>query len=216
MQNKKKQTLFIGVFLLLTFILFTVAIIKVDVQAIGPYGSKVGLATINNAVFHFFKVNLLWYHITDWLGLSAVFLALAFAILGLCQLIKRRSLLKVDGDIILLGVVYILIIGCYIFFEKYTINYRPLLLGGNLEASYPSSHTMLVIIIMGTAITQFRRRIHSPSIKRLLVALCFIIIFITIMGRLVSGVHWFSDIIGGVLLSSSLCSIYYSLVITTY
>lgn len=209
MHNKKKRLLFIGVFLLLSFIIFTLVVIKVDVQAIGPNHSKVGLATINNAVFHFFKVNLIWYHITDWLGLSVLLVALGFTILGLTQMVQRRNLFKVDPDIILLGVFYVITIVCYLLFETYIINYRPILLDGSLESSYPSSHTMLVIIVMGTAITQFRKRIHIPSIQRLVVAFCFIIIFTTIIGRLISGVHWFSDITGGVLLSSSLCTLYH-------
>lgn len=209
MQNKKKHTLFIGGTLFLSFILFTLLVIKVDVQAIGPHHSTVGLATLNNTVFNFFKVNLIWYHITDWLGLSAVVVALGFSILGLIQFLKRRSVFKVDPDIILLGAVYIITILFYVFFEKYIINYRPILLDGILEPSYPSSHTMFVIIIMGTAVTQLQKRVHSLFIQRLTIVVCFIIIFLTIMGRLVSGVHWFSDIIGGILLSSSLCTLYH-------
>lgn len=209
MQNKKKHTLFIGGTLFLSFILFTLLVIKVDVQAIGPHHSTVGLATLNNAIFNFFKVNLIWYHITDWLGLSAVVIALGFSILGLLQCLKRRSVYKVDSDIILLGVVYIITILFYVFFEKHIINYRPIVLDGILEPSYPSSHTILVIIIMRTAVTQLQKRVRSLFVQRLAIAVCFIIIFLTIIGRLVSGVHWFSDIMGGILLSSSLCILYH-------
>lgn len=210
MQNKKKTSLVMGGLLLLSFILFTATVIMVDVQAIGPHNSKVGLATINYAVFNFLKVNLIWYHITDWLGFSALFIALGFTLLGLKQLIHKRSLWKVDFDIILLGLFYSIMIDCYMLFEKYIINYRPILLDGNLESSYPSSHIMLVIIVMGTAIVQFNKRMHSLHIKRFAIALCWMIIFITIIGRLIAGVHWFSDITGGVLLGSSLCMFYHS------
>lgn len=198
-----------GLLILLAFVLFTAACRTVDVRPIGPEQSCVGFAALNQFVFSLTGVHLLWYTITDWLGVLAILTALGFAVLGLCQLIRRRSLLRVDRRILLLGVFYAVVIAAYAFFEKVIINYRPVILHTGLEASYPSSHTMIVLCIMATAMMQFPRLLgRHKGLLRLAQTVCVLLIGITVVGRLLSGVHWFTDIIGGILLSASLVMLY--------
>ena len=206
----KKWKLFVpaGIFGLL-FVLFTILVLTIDVRPIGPKGTFVGLATINQRVFERIGVHLFWYEITDWLGLVSILIALGFALLGLGQLILRKSIKKVDRQIILLGIFYMVVICFYILFEHTIVNYRPILIDGVLEASYPSSHTILVICIMATAVSMFDYLlVKHKSLGKLLKLISIIIIAITIAGRLISGVHWFSDIIGGILLSAALVTLY--------
>ncbi len=202
---------FIGASLLATFVLWTVLVRFVDVQAIGPRGSSVGFATMNGYVHNLIGVNMFLYTITDWLGLVPIGVVLGFAVLGLVQWIKRKSLIKVDRSILVLGGFYIVVMAVYVLFEFIVVNYRPVLINGYLEASYPSSTTMLVMCVMPTAIMQFNSRIKNDVFKRCLIS--SILAFITFMaiGRLISGVHWFSDIIGGALLSAGLVMIYYAI-----
>lgn len=182
----------------------------VDVAPVGAEGTSVGLSHINKFLFDLFGVNLLWYNITDWLGIAAILTALIFAVTGLVQLIKRRSLLKVDREILTLGGLYIIVIGLYVFFENVIINYRPIILPGctHPEASFPSSHTMLVCVIMGSAAMLINKYIKSKPLSTVLRAVCFVIIGVTVIGRLIAGVHWFTDILGGILISTTLLSIY--------
>ena len=211
-KSKKMFGITAGLFLL--FIVFTLMVLVVDVQPIGPEESKVGFATINQFVFGCLGVNILWYEITDWLGLLAVLFALFFAVLGLVQLVKRKNLWKVDYEIILLGMFYILVAVIYLFFEIAIVNYRPVMMDNSLEASYPSSHAMIVICIMATAMIEFRKLFaDKKALRTVLYAVSTAIILITVIGRLLSGVHWFTDIIAGVLLSSALVMLYYSSVI---
>lgn len=207
--NKQTQRLLAaGCGLLLAFALLTAALLHVDVRPIGPNGSPVGLAAVNGAVHQLLGVHLRLYVLTDWLSLAALPIMLGFALLGLVQLIRRRSLLRVDGDILALGVFYLAVLGAYLFFEFHVVNYRPVLLSGVLEASYPSSTTMLMLCVMVTAMLQFHRRIQTPVRRRAVNLLCGLFAAAMILGRLVSGVHWLTDIVGGGLLSDGLILLY--------
>lgn len=207
--KKENANYFIGgISLLLLFIVFTGIVLTVDVQSIGPEGSHVGLATINAFMLHLFGTNLTWYHITDLIGAIPIAVAFGFGLLGFLQWIKRKSLKKVDGSLLALGGFYMVIILCYMVFEKLIVNYRPILLEGKLEASYPSSHTMLVIGIMGMAIIQFHNRIKHKGVRLMIESLCLFIIVITVIGRLISGVHWFTDMVAGILLGLGLVFLY--------
>ena len=195
--------------LFMSFVIFTVLVSVLDVRTIGPEGSEIGLAAINSFLHQKIGVHMLWYHITDWLGVIALLTALGFAGLGLYQLLGRKSIRRVDKGILSLGYIYVLLLAFYWFFEQVIINVRPVLMEGVLEASYPSSHTMLVVCVMATAAKALRTL--WPERKRLCLGagiFCPLLVGITIFGRLVSGVHWFTDIVGSVLLAASLVILY--------
>lgn len=209
--KKNKIKLCITGCLFLMFIVWTIAIQYVDVQEVGPQGSSVGFATFNDYFHDLTGVHMMIYTITDWLGFIPLFIVFGFGILGLVQLIKRKSLLKVDYDILVLGGFYIIVLAAYVLFEIFAINYRPVLIDGYLEASYPSSTTLLVMCVMPTAIMQFNERIKNSRIRNTLNICIPAFIAFMVTGRLLSGVHWFTDIIGGALLSGSLVMLYYSI-----
>lgn len=188
--------------------LFAVLIVllgRYDVAAIGPEGTTVGFSHINKMVHDLTGVNMFWYDLTDYIGYGAIAVCGLFALAGFVQLIKRRSLLKVDREIWALGGLFIAVIGCYVFFEKYIINYRPIIMPGETapEASFPSSHTMLIMTVM-IAVMIVSDKYFGKGLGVLVRVICFLITLITIGGRLWCGVHWFTDIIGGILLSATL------------
>ncbi|MDD3186562.1 MAG: phosphatase PAP2 family protein [Anaerostipes sp.] len=196
--------------LLLLFLVWTMAIRYVDVQTIGPKNSEVGFATLNGYFHNLTGTHMLIYNITDWLGLVPLFVVLGFTILGLIQLVKRKNLFKVDSDIMALGGFYIIVFAAYILFEVFAINYRPVLIEGYLEALYPSSTTLLVMCVMPTAIMQLNKRIKKKKEREFVKYIILAFTAFMVIGRLISGVHWFTDIIGGMLLSGSLVMLYYS------
>ena len=206
-QNKKKH-LWTGIWFLLAFLLWTALIRSVDIQAAGPNGTKVGFAAFNLWFHHLTGVHMSVYTITDWLGLVPIAVCLGFGVVGVFQLIRRKSLIRVDPDILLLGLYYVLVILAYLIFEMIPINYRPILIGGALEASYPSSTTLLVLSVMPTLKLQIDRRTDKPLVRN--VTGLFVIAFSAFMviGGLIAGVHWATDIIGAVFLSAGLFLLY--------
>lgn len=196
--------------LLVLFILYTNALVLMDVKPIGPQGTSVGFAAVNDSVRHLLDVNLFLYTITDWLGLIAILVALGFAVLGLSQLIKRKSLWRVDSSILVLGGFYLLVISAYLYFEFNVVNYRPILIENVLEASYPSSTTMLVMCVMPAAMMLFHRLIQNKTVRIAVNALSGVFTAFMLIGRLLSGVHWVTDILGSLLLSAALVMMYSS------
>ena len=203
----------LAVGLLVVFIAWTLLVKAVDVRPIGPEGSKIVFSAFNSLVHRTVGVNMSLYVITDWLGLVPIATVLGFAALGLCQLIKRKSLLKVDRSIIILGGFYVAVAAVFLLFEALAVNYRPVLIEGCLEASYPSSTTMLVLCVMPTAVMQLSSRIKSQPVKLALTLLIIVFIAFMVIGRILSGVHWITDIIGGAILSAGLVGIYRALCI---
>lgn len=208
----KKKKIYVSVGLTASFVLWTILVQIVDVKPIGPEESKVGFTALNSCFHNLTGVNMTLYAITDWLGLVPIAVALGFAVLGLIQWIKRKNILKVDRSILALGGFYILTITAYILFEYVVINRRPVLINGYLEASYPSSTTLLVLCVMPTAMMQFNERIKNKAFKITVNSVVAVFVVFMVVGRLLSGVHWITDIIGGVLLSSGLVMLYSSVV----
>ena len=208
----KQKNFISAIILLLSFIIWTVAVSITDVKTIGPLESAVGFATINQFVHNLTGVNFTLYNITDCLGLVPFAVCFGFGALGFIQLIKRKCILKVDYDILVLGLFYIVVIAIYLFFENVVINYRPVLINGVLEASYPSSTTMLTMCVMPTLVMQFNKRIKNKTAKNIVVFVSVIFALFMVVGRILSGVHWISDIIGGALLSAGLVMMYSAVV----
>jgi len=216
MKEKGKRLLFLGSIFIGAFIIWTLLIQKVDVQLLGVNGTNIGFSKINCWFHQLTGVHMKIYIITDWLGLVPIFICMIFGGIGCIQLLKRRSLLKVDYDIIFLGVYYIFVIFGYLIFEMIPINYRPILIEGVMEASYPSSTTLLVLCVMPTLIEQVNRRSEKKVVKKIVnvVVICFSAFMV--LGRLISGVHWLTDIVGSIMLSVGLFCVYKAAVLLCY
>ena len=210
---KEKKILFAGLFLIAMFCIWTWLIQIVNVQPAGESGTNVGFATLNCRFHELTGVHMNLYVITDWLGLVPLFICFGFAGLGLVQLIRRKNLLRVDPDILLLGVYYIIVILGYLIFEMIPLNYRPILINGHPEASYPSSTTLLVLCVMPTLIFQLKRRSKKGRVNSLICAAAMLFSLFMVIGRTISGVHWLTDIIGSILFSTGLFLIYKAIVL---
>jgi len=210
MTKQTKTNLLLTILLFGVFAIFTVLVKTVDVQAIGPEGSSVGFATLNGAIAQALPFNEFWYKITKILGVTPFLAAAFFGLLGLLQLIQGKSLKAVDADIYALAISYAATVVFYVFFEKVIINYRPIIkdVEEGLEASYPSSHTLLIIAIIGTALIEISNRIKDEKVCLIVRIVLALIIVVTVIGRLISGVHWFTDIVAGMILGATIISLF--------
>ena len=206
--KKKICSLHAAAAALAAFVLWTAAVRFVDVRAVGPKASCVGMAWLNVPVHRFTGVHMQLYRLTDWLGLIPLLTAAAFALLGLAQWVKRKKLRLVDRSLLVLGGFYAAVMAAYALFEVFAVNCRPVLINGVLEVSYPSSTTLLVLCVMPTAAMQLRERTKNRTADMLFRRAITAFSVFMVAARLVSGVHWFTDIVGGALLSAALVLAY--------
>ncbi len=201
-----------SVILFVCFILFTILVKSVDRKPIGPEGSLVGLAGINGAIFRNVGTSNMWYGLSTFFGMLVILVVIGFACLGAYELIRTRDLLSVDPDIYALAVIYVIMAVLYIIFDKAVIiNYRPLLEDGKLAASYPSSHTLMAVTVMGTAIIALHKRLKDEKVQFVMSLAALAVMLFAVLSRALSGHHWFTDICGGMLLGSALVALYAAL-----
>ena len=213
MKRNGFKSLLFGMLFFIGFVVWTILIQTVDVQPAGQNGTDIGFATINSWFHKMTGVHMVIYTITDWLGLVPIFICLIFAGIGLAELIQRKSLFKVDYDILVLGIYYIIVIFGYLIFEMIPINYRPILIDGFMEASYPSSTTLLVLSVMPTLWFQAKRRMKNEALLKCVCVFSILFSIFMVVGRTVAGVHWLTDIVGSILLSTGLFLLYRAIVL---
>ena len=201
MGRKATKKFITGGILIFLFIILTCLCKLVNVKPLGVNGTSIGFSTINVWFHNLIGVHLWLYFVTDWAGLIPIFIGVGFAIFGVFQLIKRKNLFKVDCDILILGVYYVVLFAIYFLFEKVYINYRPILINGIMEKSYPSSTILLAVGMICPFIEQISRRVKNKRVKIILCSIFIAFIIFMVGGRLLSGVHWLTDVIGSLLLS---------------
>lgn len=206
----KNKGLLASIIMIIVTAAYTVALMLVDVQPIGPNGTKVGLATMNSIFQNIVGVNYTYYNIAEVMGYVIWAIFGVFALAGFVQMIKRRSIIKVDRNILVLGGMYFILFVLYVLFSKVAVNYRPIIMPGETmpEPSFPSSHTMMAIVVAVGTMMQLKYYVKRKSTRTFLMFDLTIIMLITVAARTLSGAHWLSDIIAGILVSLTLISLY--------
>lgn len=201
MNMKKKSLIYMIVAILLAaaFCVLTVLLVSVDVRPAGESGAPVGLATLNEAVFETVGQNEIALTVSKLSGLCMIAAVGAFGVLGLVQIIRRKGIFRADKELYFMACGLIALAAAYVLFEIFVINYRPVLDEGQLAASYPSSHTMLAVAVAGMGMAYIVRRVRSNALAYTLYGLLNVAAVVTVCCRMLSGVHWLTDIVGGLL-----------------
>lgn len=193
----------------LILLVYTLLVAFVDVKAIGPEGSSVGLASINAAFRDLVGQSAAFKIVSDVGFYFCVALCLFFIGLFLYQLLKRKSLLKVDRNLIALMYLYAMFIVLYLVFNSLiVVNYRPILKDGALDPSYPSTHVFLGIVAGISAIDGIFVYIKNENSRLALMIVCWVALLLSCLGRTMSGMHWLTDLLGG-LIFASVCLAWY-------
>lgn len=206
----RKKSLIQFVAVTLIAVVFTVLVKIVDVGFVSSTGSLVGFSSVNIPFSQKFGFNPIFYKVSEVLGYLVFLVIAVFAFIGCYQLIKRKSLMKVDKDLYALAITYVFTFALYIFFDKVlVINLRPIIMAGEsiAEPSFPSSHTLLAVSVLGTAISECGK-IRKKSFRVSLVIVLAILMGATVLSRLFSGVHWVTDIIAGILWGEVMMTLY--------
>ena len=206
----RKKSLIQFVAVTLIAVVFTVLVKIVDVGFVSSTGSLVGFSSVNIPFSQKFGFNPIFYKVSEVLGYLIFLVIAVFAFIGCYQLIKRKSLMKVDKDLYALAITYVFTFALYIFFDKvFVINLRPIIMAGEsiAEPSFPSSHTLLAVSVLGTAISECGK-IRKESLRVSFVIVLAILMSATVLSRLFSGVHWVTDIIAGILWGEVMMTLY--------
>ncbi|MBE5829388.1 MAG: phosphatase PAP2 family protein [Butyrivibrio sp.] len=196
--------------MLVVTILFSVLTFVVDRKPIGYDGTTVGFSSINGLFAGSFGYNPVMDTLSDIAMYLSFLVVAAFAFIGVMQLIRGKSLSKVDKVIIGLGILYVVVAVLYVAFDKIPINYRPILQPGEteLETSFPSTHTLVICTVLGSGIVAAKRLFKNEMTVRVLKIAFIAIMAIGVCARLFAGVHWLTDIVAGLLFSVTLVSLY--------
>jgi len=215
MDNKSEAriSLVISVGALILFAALTFSVLTLYVRPIGPGGSEIGLSGLNEYMLGIQNsipdnIQRIFYQISETVGVVSIAVMFGFAVWGVVQLITRRSFKKIDLNLYFLAGLYAVMLVFYVFFEIVVINYRPIFVENALEASYPSSHTVLTLCVMISGAYVLCAKIKNRLGRVVLNVSAFVLAAVTVAGRFVSCVHWFTDIIGALFLSCALISLF--------
>ena len=209
--KKEIKYLIGGIIFTVLFAVFTILVATVDRASAGESGAIVGFSKMNDAVFCSIGKSELFEKISKLCGYLVIVFAFCFVILAIIQLIKRKSLKKIDKNLYVLGGFFVVVAILYVLFNIFSINDRPVIVDGILEPSYPSSHTLLALTFCGAIIIELPCYIKNTKLKNLAICIVAIVGACTLIGRILSGMHWITDIFGAILLSVMLIFYYLSL-----
>lgn len=148
-----------------------------------------------------------WSKITDIILVAALAVFAVFAILGLCQWVKRKSLKKVDKPLLLSLIPLSLMAATFIIFEKFLVlNTRP---NGSGEPSFPSTHTMVVATIFLLTAIILPNYIKSKTARVIMDIVMLLFIILVSVGRVLANMHWVSDVVSGLIFAVIFAVIYY-------
>ena len=209
MKNRKLAiSLISSACLSVMFVVFTLLVKFVDVAYVGMTGKEVGLSSFNRLVYESVDVSETFDKLGDVCMVLSILVVLFVVALGIYELVKNKSIKKVDKKIWSMGIIYALVVLIYVVFELICLNYRPVLIDGKLEASYPSSHVMLSLTILSCFLIFMLSKLKTKKQKAILGTLIGLFMFVIVLFRVLSGMHWMTDIIASVILALMLAGWY--------
>lgn len=192
---------------LFLFILLMI-LLNADKAVIAESGKEVGLSSINNLVKYSYKENLDL--MTDLLFYVTFTVVVFEGCLGIIQLVTRKSLFKVDKEIIIFGISLVVMVVLWLVFDHLLkINVRPI--DAN-EGSFPSTHVMMATFLALASHAFICMKYETRLPKYLSLVLAIIIISTITFGRVACGMHYITDVTGGLFMGLALYFITFGII----
>ena len=207
-KNKLKINAILSGVLTLCFVLFTILVKCVDTAYVGATDKKIGFSSLNAIFYNNIQVSDLFDKLSDVLMIISIAIIALAVVVSVVQLVKRKSLKKIDREFYAFAIVLVLMVCVYVMFEIIDLNFRPVLIDGKVEASYPSSHTMLELTVFMCLMVYGLSNLKSNKQKIICSLVLGALIIAVVLFRVLSGMHWATDIIASIILSLMLTSYY--------
>ncbi len=151
-----------------------------------------------------------WDKITNIILISSFAVLAIFVILAICQWISRKSLKKVDKELLWFPLPLALVAATYVVFDKFLVlNTRP---DGSGEPSFPSTHVMVATTIFLLAAIVLPKYIKSKVACAVLYVFMLAFIALVSAGRVLANKHWLSDVLGALGFAIVFALIYYLII----
>ena len=215
----KKTNYLLSFILLVIAIVFTILVAKVDVKTVevkpidgvtqnGVLTTDIGFSSLNQSVADKISFNNTFYKISKYAGYLALVFVAFYGFTGLIELMQKKSLKGVNKALYMLAAFYVCVAIVYVLFEVVVINNRPVDMGEGLEASFPSSHTMLALCVCGSSLIASKYIIKKDNFRKCLNLISWVVMLLVVCTRTLSGVHWITDIFGGILISVFMLNVF--------
>ena len=156
-----------------------------------------------------------WELITNIILILSLIALGAFAVLGLVQWIKRKSLKKVDKQLRWFPLPLALMAATYVVFDKFLpkfFDFMPTRPNGSGEPSFPSTHVMIVATIFFITTIILPKYIKNKVVRIILELLMVIGLALTCTGRVMANMHTPIDVLGGIAFAFIFAEIYFQII----
>lgn len=211
MTKQGKKWFLAALILTAVFVVLTITVKYVDQKNIGS--QVIGWATINLWWRDIIGVRNFWQIASHIFAAITLIILVMFLVWQAIALLRRKSFRTMPRHWWFFDLTLIALALCYIVFQIMVINFRPLLIDGVAELSYPSSHVLLLATLWPVFILTLSREVKSRPWLRVASVIGIIVMTVGIIARLLSGYHWFTDIIGGIMLGAVLTCWYQALTV---
>lgn len=179
----------------LILLIFTILVSFVDVKIFNVTNTKIGLYSLNK-IFLVNSINSNYINIIS----NGIFLICLLVIILMLLLITFEyfKTKKINKNNLNFFIHFLIMVLIWIIFDKILIiNYRPILINGNIEGSYPSTHVMVSTFVLLFLSDQLKKIFKNDKIFYII---SIGLIIIQSISRILLTMHWFTDIIGGLLI----------------
>ena len=210
-KHKRQSWFLIATTLTVFFVVFTLTLKLVDMQS--DSSQFIGWASINIWWRDLIGVHFSWHIISHFIALISLLVLTGILIWQVITVFHRRKLSALTRNWWVFDITLLALGLSYLLFQIVAINYRPIQVDGAIEISYPSSHSLLITTTWLLIIFRLRREIQSQTWRRILIIVGWTLMLTGVIARLLCGYHWFTDIVGGVLLGTVFAAWYQAFVV---